>query len=119
MTCVEALVEAGADVDRRSRVDDTHHVRSYTPLMVASLRGHAECVACLLGASADVNMQILTTRNGVSYSALHLAVVGNFEEVAQLLCSKGAKSCLDTKGRSPAALDAALERKSRAEPRVL
>jgi len=110
---VLALLQAGADVNARSRINgytpliwassrghtETVHVLleegaevdarlgdGQTALMRASENGHVEIVEALLAAGADVNA---STDNGIT--ALRLAELRHHEEIVELLRKAGAR----------------------------
>lgn len=74
------LLEAGADVTARTRIGE------YTPLLVASRKGHAEVIRVLLEGGADVDLR--TTTAGTS--ALHFAAAAGRAEALDLLIGAGA-----------------------------
>lgn len=85
---VKALIEAGADVDERSRGGNT-------PLYYAAQKGHAEVVRLLVEAGADVDVD-----NDFGSTPLHVASRGGHVEVIRLLAGAGAN--LDTQNLSGA-----------------
>ena len=79
---VKALIEAGADVEKRY----TYHVCSgYTVLHLAAVKGHAPVITELIKAGADVNA---TDEDGLV--PLHYAVDGRDEDCVAVLLAHGA-----------------------------
>jgi ankyrin repeat protein len=86
---IERLLKAGVDID------EIHE--GFTPLMIASLHGHAAVVAQLAAAGADLN--IVTPEAG---TALSQASYHGHREVISLLLAAGAQAELSNgKGETP------------------
>ncbi|MDR2215453.1 MAG: ankyrin repeat domain-containing protein, partial [Nevskiaceae bacterium] len=106
---VKLLLDQGADVDVRSRVNEWERqvtaeprmqVRpsgGFTALLYAARRGCAECASLLLGKGADVN---LSDPDGVSPLLMSL-LNGNFDTAAVLLRAGADVDKWDIWGRSP------------------
>lgn len=93
--CVRLLLLAGADVDVRSGElvedgdcrDDWYWEPGFTPLILASRKGHAEVVRVLIKAGADVTLE-----SRFAWTALHAACVGDHAPVVEELLTRGARS---------------------------
>jgi ankyrin repeat protein len=90
----EALIEAGANLDRGT--DD-----EWTPLMGASQNGHVEIVKLLLASGA--NSRVGRSSN---WTALHSAVFNGHEEISRLLLEADTPYEAAEKGFTPLALAA-------------
>lgn len=85
------LMNAGADTN-------TPDVYGWTPLMRAAYGGRREIVALLI----DHGKMKIHTINDHGQSALHLAVIGRRQKIAELLLASGAnQGLLDFAGRTP------------------
>jgi hypothetical protein len=85
------LIEKGADIEGRLRVDDTMaRCTSRTPLHVAAARGHLSVLKLLVSAGADVNATTLVTGR----TALQLAMELGHEEIVNYLLNCGANSTI-------------------------
>ena len=84
---IEALLRVGweghEDVER---VDSLTH-EHYTPLMLASVRGHADVVRTLLAHGADQTLWRAANRS----TSMHLAVELDQKHVLQVLCADAAR----------------------------
>ena len=87
---LERLCQAGADVNAAD-------VYGWTPLMRAAYEGYTEEVRLLL-AQADLDLERI---NDHGQTALHLAVIGEHIELAQLLLQHGAPRRPDFEQRTP------------------
>eukprot|EP00798_Chlamydomonas_sp_ICE-L_P022309 gene22309-biopygen30991 len=95
---VISVLGRGANVNSIVRWADS------TPLYVAALNGHAECIKALLDRGAEVD-----TRGHNGYTALHGAALNGYVECIEALLGRGAdENIKDSKGQS--ALDKALQR---------
>ena len=79
---IEALVKSGADVNQRGGVND------WTPLMHAVHKKQPSAIRVLIDAGADVN---LTAGARGRDTALRLAEVEKYDDIATLLRDHGAK----------------------------
>jgi ankyrin repeat protein len=112
---VEALIEAGAEIDvfaaaatgrtedlRRSLSDATINAFAYdgwTPLHLAAFFGHLDSVALLLASGAAVGA---VSRNSLTNTPLHAATAGRHADVAVALLRAGADpSAVDAGGYTP------------------
>jgi len=86
---VQALVEAGANVDRRMQ-------DGWTPLMIASQNGHGEVVSNLLNAGANVR-----TARADNWTALHSAATKNRVDIVEMLIDAGAPLDFEVRGFTP------------------
>jgi len=80
----------GVDVNYRRQSDGVF------PLYVAAQNGHADCVALLLKAGADVNQ-----RRRTGATALFIAVQTNRLQITQCLLEHGADVCIENDQRCP------------------
>jgi TolB-like protein/ankyrin repeat protein/class 3 adenylate cyclase len=83
------LIEAGADIEIRSRII-SHQFRDYgsTPLILAVRTGSTEVVEVLIAAGADVNVRDLFARD--RWAVLHWAAELGHLDIATLLVANGA-----------------------------
>jgi ankyrin repeat protein len=79
LECVRVLISRGADVNKAD-------VEGCTPLMVASLGGHTDCVRLLLEAGAVIDEKVPASGE----RAIHLAIIEGHMQCVQLLSSYGA-----------------------------
>jgi ankyrin repeat protein len=110
---VRVLVEAGAEIDGRSRLLDVPRRRSgqsilplgnWTPLMYAARQGSGDALRALIDAGADMN---LVDPDGAT--ALVIAIINaNYDEAA-LLVERGADPNIGDKEAKMAALYAAVD----------
>ncbi|PIE90043.1 MAG: hypothetical protein CR997_07920 [Acidobacteria bacterium] len=88
---VTTLFENGVDIDAKN--PNT----GYTPVLLATLRGHRECVQKLLELGADINVQ-----DSRGNSLLHISISRNNEEITRLLLDKKIDIGLkDDRGNAP------------------
>ncbi|MGF1515385.1 MAG: ankyrin repeat domain-containing protein [Elainellaceae cyanobacterium] len=100
LAVVQALLTAGADVNRRDEW-------GFTPLMTASEVGATQIVGLLIGAGADVNA-VTNSENYASESALLIAAGQGHVEVVALLLQAGADRAQQTDD-GQTALDIAIQ----------
>jgi len=79
----EVLIEFGADIKAKSQ-------SGYTPLLFAVRGGHKETVQALLAHGANANDVAPDATSAFGTSALHMAVVNAYFEVAAVLLDHGA-----------------------------
>ena len=84
------LLSSGANIRYRDIWD------GMTPLMVASYRGHAQCVALLLGRGANPMWRM---RDGST--ALHFAAGFGHTEVCKVLCAYAPSHAQNLRGETP------------------
>ncbi len=94
--CVQALLEAGADVELSSG-EPTWFMSSSTPLTAAVAGGHATIVAALLAAGADPNAR---SPEGDT-ALLHAAEIGHAEIVRALLAAGADPTCVSVMPEVP------------------
>ena len=75
--CVEVLIKAGADVNRKYNQD--------TPLISAARGGFYDCFSILIEAGADVNIP-----TGANYTPIMLAAAGGYIDCVKTLIEVGA-----------------------------
>ena len=89
VTSVNAIIARGADVN--TRTED-----GWTPLMLATIKGHTEVVAALLKQGADVD-----ARNKKGWTALMFAVsMGDIETMRVLLAGNAEIDARDNDGKT-------------------
>ncbi|MGB7922728.1 MAG: ankyrin repeat domain-containing protein [Pyrinomonadaceae bacterium] len=89
VTSINSLIAEGADVDARSE-------DGWTPLMLATIKGHTEVVLALLKQGADVN-----ARNKKGWTALMFAVsMGDLETMRALLAGRAEIDARDNDGKT-------------------
>lgn len=103
LAIVQALVQAGANLQ-------THDLQGKTPLMLTIAQNLLESASYLISAGVDVNERSqpdpqvisLFRGNGVSTTALHLAVeVGHLQAVELLLAAGVDPTLADSQGNTP------------------
>ena len=83
---LQLLLEGQAALNVPPLVDvDSRNSRGYTPLMLASLRGHVEVAVALLDKGADVN-----ARSYIGMTSLMLAAEHGNSDITRELLSRGA-----------------------------
>lgn len=103
---LKSLIDAGADVNARSSDE-------WTPLMLATIKGHTQMVEALLKNGADSN-----ARNRKGWTALMFAVSMNDADTMRILLSAGANiNARDKEGKT--ALMQAANENNRDSVRVL
>lgn len=103
---VKSLIDAGADVNARSNDE-------WTPLMLATIKGHTQMVEALLGNGADSN-----ARNRKGWTALMFAVSMSDADTMRILLGAGANiNARDKEGKT--ALMQAANENNRESVRVL
>lgn len=80
---VEVLLAHGSDAEYK--VPETAPNGGFTPLMLASRRGHSKCVGILKQFGVDLN-----TQKGDGYTALHLAALNGHIDALKVLLRAGA-----------------------------
>lgn len=83
------MFENGADVNARGDNDNT-------PLMIASISGHAEIVTFLIKRGAELDLQ-----NDRGNTALHFAVKHTFSEIVRILLNHGATHLYNNQKLTP------------------
>ena len=93
---VKALIEAGADVNKRETLDDL----GKTPLILAAAKGHTPVIMELIRAGAKVNSVTRLSPNGPAITALFDAAFNGHEACVLALIHAGADVHMDGFGES-------------------
>ncbi len=93
----QLLIQKGkADVNAKNRL-------GYTPLIVATIKGHSSLVQTLIENGSDTNIR-LPGGQTAGLSALHLACIKGYEDLVGILCEGGAiADCRDDDNMTPMA----------------
>jgi hypothetical protein len=91
----QLLIQKGkADVNAKNRL-------GYTPLIVATIKGHVNLVRILIENGGDANIA-LPQGETAGLTALHLACIKGYEDVVVALCEGGAiATCKDDDAQTP------------------
>jgi len=92
---LELLIDAGADVNGRARIEDGETME-LTPLFVAALSGRSDMALILLDAGADPGATSLFSN--MEMTPLDAASMGNRSEIITLLVDAGARAAESVAG---------------------